>query len=65
MDAIEQYINKILPLIKSIQKYNYDIQTIINVGKDDNKIFKLVQIKNTLKKNEIELESPKIISNIK
>lgn len=61
-DAIQQYINNMIPLISNIQKYKYNIQTIIE--EDDNK-FRLIQIKNPLKKQQIELEAPEIISNIK
>jgi hypothetical protein len=51
-----------IPLISNIQKYKYNIQTIIE--EDGNK-FRLIQIKNPLKKKQIELEAPEIISNIK
>ena len=57
-DAIQKYINKIIPLLKNIQTLKYDIQKIVVEGET----FKLIQIKTSLYKNEVELESGKIIS---
>jgi hypothetical protein len=57
-DAIQKYINKIIPLLKNIQTLKYDIQKIVEEGET----FKLIQIKTSLYKNEVELESGKIIS---
>ena len=57
-DAIQKYINKIIPLLKNIQNLKYDIQKIVEEGDT----FKLIQIKTSLYKNEVELESGKIIS---
>lgn len=57
-DAIQKYINKIIPLLKNIQTLKYDIQKIVEEGDT----FKLIQIKTSLYKNEVELESGKIIS---
>ena len=57
-DAIQKYINKIIPLLKNIQTLKYDIQKIVEEGDT----FKLIQIKTSLYKNEVELEPGKIIS---
>ena len=61
-DAIQQYIDKIIPLLQNIRKTNYEIQTVVGVG---NGKFRLVQIKNTLDKNQVELAPPEIITNNK
>ena len=61
-DAIREYIDKIIPLLQNIRKTNYEIQTVVDVG---NGKFRLVQIKNTLDKNQVELGPPEIITNNK
>jgi hypothetical protein len=60
-DAIQQYIDKILPLLENIQKNKYQIQTVI----ENEEVFTLIQIKTTLNKKEIELEPQKVITNKK
>lgn len=61
-DAIQQYIDKIIPLLQNIRKTKYEIQTIID---EANSKFRLVQIKTTLDKNQVELVPKEIIVNIK
>ena len=60
-DAVQQYIDKIIPLLENIQKNKYKEQTII----ENEGIFSLVQIKTKLNQKEIELEPQKVITNKK
>jgi hypothetical protein len=60
-DAIQLYIDRILPLLENIQKNKYQIQTVI----ENEEVFTLIQIKTTLNKKEIELEPQKVITNKK
>jgi len=61
-DAIQQYIDKIIPLLQNIRKTKYEIQTIVD---EANSKFRLIQIKTTLDKNQVELVPKEIITNIK
>lgn len=60
-EAIDTYINLILPTTKIIRNALYDIVVVLNEkGK-----YKLIKIERSLSKQQIEIESPELISNKK
>ena len=60
-DAIELYLQEILPVLEILRTALYDITTVII----ENRQYRLIQIKIKLENLIMELEAPQIISNIK
>ena len=60
-DAIELYINEIVPTEKTIRESLYEIKTVL----EDGDYFVVTQLKNDIKSTVITLEDPEVISNKK
>ena len=58
-DAIEVYINNIIPLVAEIRENMYEISTVLREGA----VFRLIQIKSKLSNQELVITKPKIIAN--
>lgn len=59
-NAIEIYIDTIIPLLTTIRENMYEISTVLKQGS----IFKLVQIKTKLANLQLTITPPRIVSNI-
>jgi hypothetical protein len=59
-EAIENYINNIIPLVEEIRENTYEISTVLREGS----VFRLIQKKTKLSNQQLVITPPKIIANM-
>ena len=66
-EAMEIYLDQIVPVLKTIRENQYDVVTVIEqpVAKPAANKFKLIQLETTISKQQLIVESAKVISNVK
>jgi len=64
---MEIYLDQIVPVLKTIRENQYDVVTVIEqpVAKPAANKFKLIQLETTISKQQLIVESAKVISNVK